>query len=585
MRWLPRRPWLPLLGKDLAEMAARRRTYVLRVVYAVLLYGFFLLFLGQMVGHRRSPTALMGSGRNIFNFFLTCQFIGIYVLLPAIMCGAVTYEKESRSLELLFVTDLRPAEIVVQKFAGRLVPMFSFLLLGLPVLAIAYAYGGVPTAFLQSSVYVLFLTCLQVGALALLCSCFFATTTRSFIASYILCAVLYGGPVLAVALLFWGRPGGPPSFFEEVAFGLFPPYVLLENWNGGFSKVLLHGIPIVLSALAFLGAARLFVVRRAFVGGSGLFRALDRFWKRINRNPVTRGIELWHDRETLPGERPVAWREKSRRALGRVSWLLRVFCLVEVPVLFIAGVMLSLDADREPIAVMMLLGWPLLVLFILAAGVNLFASERSGRTLEVLLATPVPGRDIVLQKMSGLRRLLLVLAAPVVTLVAIELWIGDPSRSWDLEAPAYLASWACILLTYFFLFAWMSTWMGMRVRSRAKALIAAVGGVLAWAALPVILLALVDNFAGLDIEEPPVSYLLLLSPASMVISSEIPYGWDELFEGYRVLPIVLNSAFYGGIGLIFRHLCLRKADRYLSRVGESAAERGDVLLSDREEST
>ena len=41
---------------------------------------------------------------------------------------------------LLLLTELRPWQIVLQKYAGGLVPMLTFLMLGMPLAAIAYAF-------------------------------------------------------------------------------------------------------------------------------------------------------------------------------------------------------------------------------------------------------------------------------------------------------------------------------------------------------------------------------------------------------------------------------------------------------------
>ena len=109
MRLLRHMALFPLLRKDLTELAQRRRTYVLRVLYAVLLFVCFLLaFKTALSNAGPGATSVLGSGRAVFDFLLTAQFVGIYVFLPAMMSGVVTYEKERRSLELLFLTDLRP---------------------------------------------------------------------------------------------------------------------------------------------------------------------------------------------------------------------------------------------------------------------------------------------------------------------------------------------------------------------------------------------------------------------------------------------------------------------------------------------
>ncbi len=221
MRMLRAMALFPLLRKDLAEMAQRKRTYVLRVAAALLLFGSFMVYLSASVStsQRYAATAL-GSGRQVFEFVAGALFTAIFVMLPATMSGALTYEKERQTMALLLLTDLRPTEILMEKYLGRLFSMAAYLLLALPLLAVAYAYGGVPTDMLASTVYMLVLTCLQVGALGLMCSAFFTSVASAFIATYLLCFVLYAGPALVMVLMDGFRVIRRVN--EDVAFAPVP---------------------------------------------------------------------------------------------------------------------------------------------------------------------------------------------------------------------------------------------------------------------------------------------------------------------------------------------------------------------------
>ena len=131
-------PSLPLLGKELVEQSARKRTYVARSIYALLLFLVVLLFLWQEVFRRDlTPLNMRGEGRQIFEMIAGLQIFGIYAFLPAMLSGTITHEKERDSLQLLIITDLRPWQIVVQKLLGRMIPMIYFMLLSLPLLAVA----------------------------------------------------------------------------------------------------------------------------------------------------------------------------------------------------------------------------------------------------------------------------------------------------------------------------------------------------------------------------------------------------------------------------------------------------------------
>src|SRR5260221_2972503 len=134
---------LPLLGKELIEQAARKRTYVIRGLYAALLFfSSYLFFYEIMQVGSASPLAVLGRGREMYATLVGLQFAGVYLFMPAMTCGVLTQEKERASLQLLFLTRLGPWTILFEKLLGRVVPMLGFLLLSLPMLGIAYMLGG-----------------------------------------------------------------------------------------------------------------------------------------------------------------------------------------------------------------------------------------------------------------------------------------------------------------------------------------------------------------------------------------------------------------------------------------------------------
>ena len=84
---------LPLLTKDLIEQAAHRRTYILRVVYAAVLYGAALWIYADISGGGSQAEVLSrGQGRQMFQTLVAVQLAAVSILLPAISSGAITSE-------------------------------------------------------------------------------------------------------------------------------------------------------------------------------------------------------------------------------------------------------------------------------------------------------------------------------------------------------------------------------------------------------------------------------------------------------------------------------------------------------------
>ena len=586
----------PLLAKELTEAAARRRTYVLRVVYGLVLFTVFAATAPRWLWRGTyDPLSVMGAGRQMFESILMLQFVGIGLFLPAMMCGRIAEEKERDSLVLLFLTDLGPWSIVLQKYLGGLVPMVSFLLLAMPLAAIAYAFGGVTTEALTLGLYALLLSCLQVGALALMCSAWCRSTVSALISTYLLAVVLYAGPPILAALLSLFIPGSywwkddsnvtlliPPALWHEAQTSRAGWGVMLTPW----STIERRSVLILISIVTLLTLTRVFLVRRAFAPPSSfflrLFRKLDGLMQRANR--ITGHRMLLRDSRSLPDDDPIAWREMTRKALGKVHYLVRILVAIEVPIIALCA-LASLDMNDyrgqcDTLSILAAIVGTLAVLALSVQAANTIVAERVQQTLEVLLTTSLTAREIVAQKACVLRRFMLVLAVPLLTIFGSECfleWGAMPRQSFG-QRDGSLIYIVCSLLTvgiYLPLVSWLSLWIGLKMRTRFKAILTALAVIVAWCAVPVIAAFFVDTSTVFETTTRKilVNLLFLLCPlavpavneqsrlSSFPPSDRFP---DQIFDA-GWLVVAVNFIFLGALLLLFRHLALSRADRYLRR--------------------
>ncbi len=629
----------PLLAKELVELSARRRTYLVRTVYAIALYSVTMWTYWRWLGQFEADSfEMLGRGQTLFNELLRWQFWGLYLFLPVVTSSAITSEKERDTLSLLLLTKLGSWTILWEKLLSRLVAMGSFLLLGLPLAAVAYSLGGVDVETIWKAMYVLSVTSLQVASFALLCSTWFRTTSSAFVGTYLLgtVGVLFGSELLKLVLglgISLGAhklpcPGltnegrawfvesvrnnpsyrplyGPwllqsdPLGTEHVArtLGLMPQHQEIDidrfvhrrlrrinpgtmrqpsgtyiDLSGAVTRSPLRGglwlgsqatvstsspidrttltecvacsLPLLGSVLAFLILARVFLWRRMRVPETSVltrfFVVGDRCFQVLNRNPITRGVVFGSARQQdLPVERPIAWRETRKRSLGTARHLIRLLLLLEVPLLGWIGWRLwtwdgagSLTLASGALPPL----WVLTVLIVTVQSTGLIAAEKSRQTLDVLLTTPLPSRDIALQKLAGLRRLMLVLAVPLLTVFVTETaWnvygsrsaeslqyfdylqanpnvdIKDPSEYFVVVGPDPSAAAMTLLgqilgvLVYLPLLGWIGFQFGLRLRTQTQAIW--------WTIATVGLICVGPSLAVRGIE---ASQVWLASPASKV---------------------------------------------------------------------
>ncbi len=582
MRWPTLTAPMPLLGKELIEQASRKRTYVLRFVCAALLFFLFGLFAWSIFERTDYGLAQIGRGRQLFEPIVYILFVGILIFQPALMACVLTYEKERQSMALLVLTDLRPREILLQKYVSRLIPMVTILLLSMPLLGLSYAYGGVETSYLLAGIYILLITCLQVGALALLCSSFCRTSLGAFLASYLLGALYYlGVPFLFVLLELWWRFGG--TDFAPL-LGTFMPVFLFAQmgmgWRfgglGGPGVSLwylgLQSLGVLASIGVFLVLARLCLMWRAFVTPRNellqVFRLVDRAFNAVNKG--FGGVVLVRDRDGLPTDEPIAWREVSRKSLGKARYLFRVLVVLEVPVLLFALFCLMMRPTGEPgvLSLWLMVVWVLAALAVTVTSANTIVAERIHQTLEALLTTPIAGAEIIRQKMRGVRRLVGVLLIPLLSIFLLEAWWRGALRSnvygyeeWGWGT--YLVASVLTAVVYLPMLSWLSLWISLKSRTRFRAILTALMVVVGWIAIPWLLAAIVSVAADDNwLEETPGLVVMLSSPATMVVVAEFGPPRDQSMP----VLIALNTLGYAGVWLLFRTLCLSGADRLLGRV-------------------
>ncbi len=570
----------PLLVKELTELAARKRTYQLRVLYAVILFATALtLFWAQLFDgfdSSGSPLSVLGRGDDMFQMLVALQFVGIYLFLPAMTCPAITSEKERDALPLLLLTRLGPWTIILEKLASRLIPMFTFLLLALPLMAFAYTFGGIQQQQIWGAILMLAVASIQVAALCMMCSAYFRTTVGAFIAVYFIGAALFPGlPILVDQFIV--------HLNADIALMLVAPYVydvIFQSGAGGnlWGELSLRLIPFVASTAVFLGLARFFLIRRAFAQPRHLlrnfFKWLDRVFVAANENRITKGIVVVREVSSLPLFNPVAWREAEKKNLGQFRYLLRVFLGLEIPVLVVGATTIIVqgsNARMDNLSMLLFVMWIFVTMILSVQSSSLISGERSRQTLDVLLVTPLSGREIILEKVQGLRRLIWVISACFVTAFLFEVWWNGSvgHRSWfGYSWSRYLVGSMLSLLVYLPLVIWLSMWIGLKTKSQTRAILLSLATITAWCLIPFGVFILFAELTGTE-----YTSILFLAPCAMIVVNELNEfpKYSNAMDTQAMLAwvvILVNYAWYGGWVLVFRGLSLRHADRYLGRRDE-----------------
>jgi hypothetical protein len=355
---------------------------------------------------------------------------------------------------------------------------------------------------------------------------------------------------------------------------IFNPIVLnyfSSSSPQAFARIAGLSAPTLMSVAAFLGVARYALIRRAVLQPRNwllkVFRSLDGIFQRLNQNRLTRGIVLTRERTTLPAYDAITWRETQRKSLGTFRYLVRVLLVLEFPALFVC--LLVLTADQQgpqgwtAVSTLAVLFWIVAALFLSSRSASLIAGERQHESLDVLLSTPLWCRDIVQQKMNGVRRLMFVVATPIATCVLTQIvWrINTNLDSWTQSGDSWNDGWplyALVAVPSLFIqlpmIAWIGLYFSLRMRSTTRAIMATLSVVFGLAGLAMLTIPL-SNFS-----KPFALIAWAMLPPSAVIISEM--GRLSMTASYLWVPIIFVHAM---IFLKLRSYVLNKASMLLDR--------------------
>ncbi|MHC4564303.1 MAG: ABC transporter permease [Planctomycetota bacterium] len=182
----------PLFDKELRVSSRRRRNYVLRFVYVILLTFFVAIFWLGVVESEYSPvfqkSRMALAGKTIITTIVWFQFITTQLLAVVMLSTSISDEIHHRTLGLLMTTPISSLQVVMGKLFSKLLQIILLLAISLPLLAVVRVFGGVPATYLLSSLCMTLTAFLFAGSVSL----FFSINNRRAYVVIIKAVVILG---------------------------------------------------------------------------------------------------------------------------------------------------------------------------------------------------------------------------------------------------------------------------------------------------------------------------------------------------------------------------------------------------------
>jgi len=596
---------LPLIKRELIELAQRRRTYILRCVCLAVFALVFLTAYANMTSRAVNLMSMLGQGREMTAILFVTLMVTIYALAPAMACGAITSEKEKQTLGLLLISKLTPGGIVVEKMLSRMLPLLSLVIVASPLFAICYLFGGVTMSDSLMGVGLLLFVVFQISAVAVFCSALLESGIAAFWMTYFVLACLYFTWPLLIEIGILPRHYSFSGLGDE-EYVLFPGYLLARFVGGSsWSQTIWLTVPSLAVTLCFPVAARFAVVWFSFgstfsfqkrVQSTGV-RTLGWFRNRFSGSTAEVDVSDSQKGEqkatSFPDARPIYWRECRRGLMNRL-W---VQCLAVVGLFFLE--VWSLWGSRYDDDIAVLFSIVLLIvamLLVMSLTCRLFAKEREQQTLDSLLVTPLSNREILREKISGVNRLIWVLLTVVlltglINVFAVRMNASTLTRTFDSlnyfgsQRQARPLSFEWLVASFMFftcaignafiymnIVKWTAVYFGLKMNTQMKAMMATLVAILCLCFVPMLLGILALLSVGADPNDLPLWFFS--SPVIVTALNE----WHDLSEIYchgwflrsDVIVVLLNFAIYGGLMLACRAFVTVRLGTLLGRLDDDS---------------
>lgn len=178
----------PVITKELRGRMRDRRTFILLTFYLSLIAAFVCtvyLFLSESTtGLAFDPDYRQTLGKSIFGTVVVIELLLVSFIGPGLTAGALTMEREHRTLDLLKTTLLTPRELVLGKLSAAVIYLFLLIFTVLPIQSLAFILGGVGLAEVIISSILLVVTSIFFSTLGIFFSSFLKRTLAATISSY-----------------------------------------------------------------------------------------------------------------------------------------------------------------------------------------------------------------------------------------------------------------------------------------------------------------------------------------------------------------------------------------------------------------
>ena len=178
----------PMFAKEMIEISRRRRYVLLRVAFGLAI--LWMMYLGWdasglMESQRATVADRTRMVADIYRNVALGQFVGVFLLVPLVLCNVIAGERQAGTLEQLFTTSMSDREIVLGKVGSQAALMLTVVASGIPAISFFYLIGGLSRDLVLGSQAAIIVAVLFASAVTVFFSTYAATGFSALVLTYL----------------------------------------------------------------------------------------------------------------------------------------------------------------------------------------------------------------------------------------------------------------------------------------------------------------------------------------------------------------------------------------------------------------
>jgi ABC-type transport system involved in multi-copper enzyme maturation permease subunit len=210
----------PILVRELRSRMRGPRAFALLTIYLLIVSGVALLLYATIASTFETDlNAGRQIGRTLFLVIALVALVEVCIITPVLTSGSIAGEKERQTFDLLIASLLSPWQIVWGKLASALIYALLLIFAVVPVMSLAFLFGGVSPMEVFIALVGLITTAVFYATIGL----FWSSMTRTALGatSFALGSIimmLLGIPFLAVTFMLAFARDLSSDFFSSTLF-------------------------------------------------------------------------------------------------------------------------------------------------------------------------------------------------------------------------------------------------------------------------------------------------------------------------------------------------------------------------------